>query len=94
MKRRKSVELVFSLHHKFTTKVWHWFLQHLFTKELTSILCTAPPRHDNLNSFIGACVEPSSLTVVTDYSTRGSLRNVLDNADVRLDQMFVASLVG
>ena len=31
-------------------------------------------RHDNLNSFIGACVEPATISVVTDYGTRGSLR--------------------
>lgn len=30
-------------------------------------------RHDNINSFIGACVEPMSLLLVTDYCAKGSL---------------------
>ena len=31
-------------------------------------------RHDNLNSFIGACVEPEQIRIVSEYCTRGSLR--------------------
>ena len=34
-------------------------------------------RHDNLNSFIGACVEPEQIRIVSEYCTRGSLRYVL-----------------
>ena len=75
---------------------------------ITPRIVTIVIRHDNLNSFIGAAVEPHSITVVTDYGSRGSLRSidnmmmltcillnrtVLDNSEVRLDQMFVASLV-
>lgn len=31
-------------------------------------------RHDNLNAFIGACVDPPNICIVTEYCTRGSLR--------------------
>ena len=31
-------------------------------------------RHDNLNSFVGACVEPGNVLIVSEYCTRGSLR--------------------
>ena len=31
-------------------------------------------RHDNLNSFIGACVDPPNICIVTEYCTRGSLK--------------------
>ena len=67
-------------------------------------------RHDNINSFIGACVDPGNLCVISEYCTRGSLRwenlteifssnisfsrDILDNENFRLDQMFLASLVG
>ena len=44
------------------------------TNTMTSM--TIALRHDNLNSFIGAAVEPHSITVVTDYGSRGSLRFV------------------
>ena len=30
-------------------------------------------RHNNLNSFIGACVEPMRILLITDYCTKGSL---------------------
>ncbi|XP_043213098.1 atrial natriuretic peptide receptor 1-like [Amphibalanus amphitrite] len=50
-------------------------------------------RHDNLNPFIGACVDPPHLCTVSDYCTRGSLRDILENANVKLDNMFIASMV-
>lgn len=30
-------------------------------------------RHDNINSFIGACIEPTAILLVTDYCAKGSL---------------------
>jgi Protein tyrosine and serine/threonine kinase len=30
-------------------------------------------RHDNVNSFIGACIEPTRVLIVTDYCAKGSL---------------------
>ncbi|CAH1154232.1 unnamed protein product [Phaedon cochleariae] len=51
-------------------------------------------RHDNLNAFIGACTDPPNICIVTEYCTRGSLKDILENEDVKLDNMFVASLVG
>lgn len=70
-------------------------------------------RHDNVNSFIGACVEPMSLLLVTDYCAKGSLyvstsfvcffplprlistgvQDIIENEDIKLDKMFIASLV-
>lgn len=31
-------------------------------------------RHDNLNSFVGACTEPPNICIVTEYCARGSLK--------------------
>ncbi|XP_037094252.1 speract receptor-like [Pollicipes pollicipes] len=50
-------------------------------------------RHDNLNPFVGACVDPPHLCTVSDYCTRGSLRDILENSNVKLDNMFIASMV-
>lgn len=52
-------------------------------------------RHDNINQFIGACVlyETSTIYIVTEYCSKGSLQDILDNTDVKLDSMFVSSLV-
>ena len=35
-------------------------------------------RHENVNSFVGACVEPGSVCVITEYCARGSLRGEND----------------
>ncbi|XP_066906128.1 guanylate cyclase 32E [Halyomorpha halys] len=51
-------------------------------------------RHDNLIPFIGACTDPPNICIVTEYCNRGSLKDILENEDVKLDNMFRASLVG
>ena len=33
-------------------------------------------RHENVNSFVGACVEPGNVCIITEYCSRGSLRGV------------------
>lgn len=50
-------------------------------------------RHDNLNSFIGAHVDDEHIIVVTEYCSKGSLQDVLVNENVKLDRMFIASLI-
>ncbi|XP_062604007.1 guanylate cyclase 32E-like isoform X2 [Saccostrea cucullata] len=49
--------------------------------------------HDNINKFIGVCVESPHLYIVTQYCARGSLKDILKNEDIYLDDMFIASLV-
>ncbi|KAK8405682.1 hypothetical protein O3P69_001881 [Scylla paramamosain] len=51
-------------------------------------------RHDNLLGFVGACVDPPHVCIITEYCSRGSLKDILDNEDVKLDNMFIASLIG
>ncbi|XP_063226252.1 receptor-type guanylate cyclase Gyc76C-like isoform X2 [Bacillus rossius redtenbacheri] len=50
-------------------------------------------RHDNINSFIGACLEPMRVLIITDYCAKGSLYDIIENDDIKLDHMFIASLV-
>lgn len=50
-------------------------------------------RHDNICAFIGACTEPPNICIITEYCSRGSLKDVLENEDVKLDNMFLASMV-
>ncbi|GFR12747.1 receptor-type guanylate cyclase Gyc76C [Trichonephila clavata] len=49
--------------------------------------------NDNINQFIGACVDPNCVYVVTEYCFKGSLQDILENDDMKLDNMFIASLV-
>lgn len=50
-------------------------------------------KHDNINPFIGAYIEPNSIYIVTEYCAKGSLQDILENDDVKLDAMFIASLI-
>ncbi len=51
-------------------------------------------RHENLVPFLGACVETGHIAILTQLCARGSLEDVLSNSNYRLDNMFIASLVG
>ena len=42
---------------------------------------------------LGACVEPDIICIVTEYCPRGSLKDIINNEDVNLDDMFKASLI-
>ncbi|CAL8123550.1 unnamed protein product [Orchesella dallaii] len=50
-------------------------------------------RHENIIPFIGASVDHGNICILTAYSARGSLEDVLQNEDLHLDNMFLASLV-
>ncbi|KAH9502488.1 Guanylate cyclase 32E [Bulinus truncatus] len=59
----------------------------------TSVEPVRELRHDNVNPFIGACVEPPNIYIITGYCSKGSLQDILENEDILLDFMFIASLV-
>ncbi|KAH3862698.1 receptor-type guanylate cyclase Gyc76C-like [Dreissena polymorpha] len=50
-------------------------------------------RHNNINTFLGACIDPPVFIIVTEYCAKGSLLDILENDDVKLDEMFISSLV-
>ena len=45
-----------------------------------------------LTSFIGACVEPHQIILITEFCSKGALQDILENLDIKLEMMFVASL--
>ncbi|XP_041362491.1 guanylate cyclase 32E-like [Gigantopelta aegis] len=50
-------------------------------------------RHNNVVQFIGACVEMDQIHIIMEYCSKGSLEDILENDDVKLDNMFIASIV-
>ncbi|KAF5405300.1 hypothetical protein PHET_01032 [Paragonimus heterotremus] len=48
--------------------------------------------HKNLCAFIGSCVDVDKVSVLWDYASRGSLRDIIQSAQTRLKPMFVTSL--
>ncbi|KAJ8033679.1 Speract receptor [Holothuria leucospilota] len=50
-------------------------------------------RHDNICQFVGACVDSPHICILMTYCAKGSLQDILENDDIRLDSMFLASLI-
>lgn len=50
-------------------------------------------RHENLNLFLGLFFDSGIFAVVTEHCSRGSLEDLLNNEEVRLDWMFKSSLL-
>lgn len=49
-------------------------------------------KHPNLNTFIGACIEPPNIVVAWEYCNKGSLQDVINNDSMKLDDMFKFSI--
>ncbi|KAK3083751.1 hypothetical protein FSP39_002603 [Pinctada imbricata] len=47
--------------------------------------------HDNINHFVGASMEPQNSFILTRYCSKGSLQDILENDDIKLDWMFKMS---
>ncbi|XP_058797834.1 atrial natriuretic peptide receptor 1 isoform X1 [Phymastichus coffea] len=50
-------------------------------------------QHDHLVRFYGACVEPPHCCLLTEYCPRGSLQDILENEQMKLDRVFSGSLI-
>ncbi|XP_056331781.1 atrial natriuretic peptide receptor 1 [Danio aesculapii] len=50
-------------------------------------------QNEHLTRFIGACIDPPNVCIVTEYCPRGSLQNILENDSITLDWMFKYSLI-
>ncbi|XP_072404913.1 atrial natriuretic peptide receptor 1-like isoform X2 [Chiloscyllium punctatum] len=50
-------------------------------------------QNEHLTRFIGASVDPPNIWIVTEYCTRGSLQDILENESITLDWMFRYSLI-
>jgi guanylate cyclase len=48
-------------------------------------------RHSNINSLIGACLEPSKVCIVVNYCAKGSLRDVLQSRHITMDKIFTTA---
>ncbi|XP_033100720.1 speract receptor-like [Anneissia japonica] len=50
-------------------------------------------RHDNLCVFVGACIDSPNMAILMKYAAKGSLQDILENDEIKLDNMFVSSLL-
>ncbi|KYN23266.1 Atrial natriuretic peptide receptor 2 [Trachymyrmex cornetzi] len=49
-------------------------------------------QHDHLVRFYGACLEPPHCCLLTEYCPKGSLQDILENEQIKLDRVFRGSL--
>lgn len=50
-------------------------------------------QNEHLTRFIGACIDPPNICILTEYCSRGSLQDILENDSITLDWMFKYSLI-
>ncbi|KAI1885977.1 hypothetical protein AGOR_G00209300 [Albula goreensis] len=50
-------------------------------------------QNEHLTRFIGACVDPPNICIITEYCPRGSLQDIMENESITLDWMFRYSLI-
>lgn len=49
--------------------------------------------HDHLVRFYGSCIDPPTCCLLTEYCPKGSLQDILENEQIKLDWMFRYSLM-
>ncbi|XP_041843652.1 atrial natriuretic peptide receptor 1-like isoform X2 [Melanotaenia boesemani] len=50
-------------------------------------------QNEHLTRFIGACIDPPNICIITEYCPRGSLQDILENDSITLEWMFKYSLI-
>ncbi|XP_037532425.1 atrial natriuretic peptide receptor 1-like [Nematolebias whitei] len=50
-------------------------------------------QNEHLTRFVGACIDPPNICIITEYCPRGSLQDILENDSITLDWMFKYSLI-
>uniref|UniRef100_A0A8K9VAJ6 Guanylate cyclase n=1 Tax=Oncorhynchus mykiss TaxID=8022 RepID=A0A8K9VAJ6_ONCMY len=50
-------------------------------------------QNEHLTRFIGACIDPPNICIITEYCPRGSLQDIMENESITLDWMFRYSLI-
>lgn len=82
-----------------TVLVTHFFNYYFFNLILFINLLRNPYfqvkdlQNDHVVRFLGACIDPPNMCIVTEYCQKGSLQDVLENEQIKLDWMFRYSLM-
>ncbi|CAF0754736.1 unnamed protein product [Didymodactylos carnosus] len=50
-------------------------------------------QHDHIARFVGICLDPKHQYIVTEYCPKGSLQDILENEEIKLDSMFKHSIM-
>ncbi|XP_035692506.1 atrial natriuretic peptide receptor 1-like [Branchiostoma floridae] len=61
-------------------------------KHLTEFKQMRDLLHENVNIFVGACIYPPRIYLITAFCSKGSLQDLLENDSINLDQSFKMSI--
>ncbi|TDG95821.1 hypothetical protein EPR50_G00244940, partial [Perca flavescens] len=50
-------------------------------------------QNEHLTRFIGSCIDPPNMCIITEYCPRGSLQDLMESDSITLDWMFRYSLI-
>ncbi|XP_026687691.1 atrial natriuretic peptide receptor 1-like, partial [Diaphorina citri] len=70
------------------SRIHIWILEFLLELKRLKDL-----HHDHLVKFIGACLDPPHCCLLTEYCPKGSLQDILENEQFKLEPMFKNSLM-
>lgn len=87
---------VFTLIINFNKRIANSLISYLcFTTNLllVRLLQMKDLQHDHIVRFIGACIDPPYMCLITEYCPKGSLQDILENEQIKLDSMFRYSLM-
>lgn len=71
----------------------NFFFNYLFICFGYSYIQVKDLQNDHVVRFLGACIDPPNMCIVTEYCQKGSLQDVLENEQIKLDWMFRYSLM-
>ncbi|XP_055300663.1 atrial natriuretic peptide receptor 1-like isoform X3 [Sitodiplosis mosellana] len=66
---------------------------HLNREQMLELKKMKDIHHEHLVKFYGACVDPPNCCILTEYCPKGSLQDILENDQIKLDWMFKISLM-
>ncbi|XP_014677339.1 PREDICTED: atrial natriuretic peptide receptor 2-like [Priapulus caudatus] len=66
---------------------------HVPREELLLLKELKDMSHDNVNLFIGMCMEGDNRSIVMEYCNKGSLYDILEHEDTKLDWNFRSSFI-
>uniref|UniRef100_A0A6Q2XK50 Guanylate cyclase n=1 Tax=Esox lucius TaxID=8010 RepID=A0A6Q2XK50_ESOLU len=56
-------------------------------------VCMRDVQNEHLTRFIGACIDPPNICIISEYCPRGSLQDLMESESITLDWMFRYSLI-
>lgn len=62
-------------------------------KELVELSNMKDLSHDHLVKFYGLCIEQNDCYILTEYCSRGSLQDLLENESLKLENVIIISIL-